>query len=240
LIAVIDYGMGNLRSVEKALQVSGAKTKVTSGARDIARASKIVFPGVGSFGAAMKELKKLRLVEPIKDAIAEGKPFLGLCLGMQLLFEKSEESPGVWGLGVLRGEVKRFNFRRNPSRPLRKSETLGMKFPVGNFKVPHMGWNSIVHSPWPIVHGKKILRGVAKGAYMYFVHSYYVRPRDKGVILTTTDYGIKFASGVAKDNVFGLQFHPEKSQAVGLGILRNFVELKNRTVTPQKRKMALE
>jgi len=205
LIAVIDYGMGNLRSVEKALQVSGAKTKVTSSARDIARASKIVFPGVGSFGAAMKELKKLKLVAPLKDAIAEGKPFLGLCLGMQLLFERSEESPGVRGLGVLHGEVKRFRGRK--------------------LKIPHMGWNNIVHGPWSMDHSMDILKGVPDGAYMYFVHSYYVKPKDKGVILTTTDYGIKFASGVVKDNVFGLQFHPEKSQTVGLGILRNFVGL---------------
>lgn len=214
MIAVIDYKMGNLRSVEKALQVAGARTKVTSSPKDLARADKIVFPGVGSFGAAMKELKKLRLVQPIKDAIAEGKPFLGLCLGMQLLFEKSEESPGVRGLGVLKGEVRRFRFTQYAVRSTQYE-----------FKVPHMGWNNVVQRRAYGVQRKNILKGVPDGVYMYFVHSYYVKPKDNDVTLTTTDYGIKFVSGVAKDNVIGLQFHPEKSQAVGLQILKNFVRM---------------
>ena len=206
MIAVIDYGMGNLRSVEKALQVAGARTKVTSDPKDLKKAEKIVFPGVGSFGDAMRELKKLGLIAPLKDAIAEGKPFLGLCLGLQLLFEKSEEAPGVKGLGVLKGEVKRFRLK--------------------GLKVPHMGWNTIGHqvtrSPGPQA---RILKGIPNDAYMYFVHSYYAKPADKKVILTTTDYGIKFASGICKDNVYALQFHPEKSQALGLKILKNFVAL---------------
>ena len=206
MIAVIDYGMGNLRSVEKALEVSGAKTRVTGKPSDIEKADKVVFPGVGAFGAAMLELRRLRLIEPIKDAICEGKPFLGLCLGLQLLFEKSEEAPGVRGLCVLKGDVRRFRSRA--------------------LKIPHMGWNNIVHSPQSIVHGPDILKGVLSGAYMYFVHSYYVKPKDKDVILTTTDYGIEFVSGVAKDNIYGLQFHPEKSQELGLKILKNFVALK--------------
>jgi len=197
-IAVIDYGMGNLRSVQKALEVSGAKTIVTSKAADLERAEKIVFPGVGAFGEAMKELKHLKLAEPIKAVITEGKPFLGLCLGLQLLFESSDEAPGVKGLCVLKGEVKRFR--------------------AGNLKVPHMGWNTITHRA-------KILNGVPSGSYMYFVHSYYVRPKDKSVILTTTDYGIKFVSGICKDNIYGFQFHPEKSQELGLKILKNFVRL---------------
>lgn len=201
MIAVIDYKMGNLRSVEKALQVVGGRTKVTSDPKDLAKADKIVFPGVGSFGEAAAELKRLKLIEPLKGAIADGKPFLGLCLGLQLLFEKSEEAPGVKGLGVLAGEVKRF-------RPKTKA-----------FKVPHMGWNSIAGS------GGGLLKGVADGAFMYFVHSYYVKPADKGIILTTTDYGITFASSVCKDNIFGLQYHPEKSQDVGLRIVRNFVRM---------------
>ena len=202
MIAVIDYGMGNLRSVQKALEVSGAKTKVTSNAKDIEKCSKLVFPGVGAFGAAMKELKRLKLVDPIRDAIAEGKPFLGLCLGLQLLFDKSEEAPGVKGLSILKGEVRRFK--------------------VKDLKIPHMGWNCINQKPKT---KNKILDGVPNGSYMYFVHSYYVKPKDKGVILTTTDYGTEFVSGVCMDNVYGLQFHPEKSQETGLKILKNFVGL---------------
>ena len=206
MIAVIDYGMGNLRSVEKALEVAGGKIRVVSDRKGIERCEKLVFPGVGSFGDAMKELKSRRLIEPIKAAIKIGKPFLGLCLGLQLLFEKSEEAPGIKGLGILAGEVKRF-------RP-------------GVLKVPHMGWNNIVVSRSSLVASKKILKGIPDNSYMYFVHSYYVKPKDKGVILTTTDYGMKFVSGVAMDNVYGLQFHPEKSQAVGLKILKNFVRLR--------------
>lgn len=205
MIVVIDYGMGNLHSVRKALEVMGAKVKVSSRAEDISKADKIVFPGVGSFGEAMKELNRRKLVKPIKAAIAGGKPFLGLCLGLQLLFERSEEAPGARGLGVLKGDVKRF-----------RAEGL---------KVPHMGWNNVVYSPQSIVHGLKILKNVPKGSYMYFVHSYYVKPKDKKVVLTTTSYGIDFASGVCKDNVYAFQFHPEKSQALGLKILKNFVRL---------------
>lgn len=205
-IAIIDYGMGNLRSVEKALEISGAETIVTSRVWDIEKSSKIVLPGVGSFGDAMKELKARRLIEPIKDAIKSGKPFLGLCLGLQLLFEKSEEARGVRGLGILEGEVKRF-----------RSRTL---------KVPHMGWNNIAYSVECMAYSKKIFKGVPDNSYMYFVHSYYVKPKDPGVVLTTTDYGIKFVSAVAMGNVYGLQFHPEKSQAIGLKILKNFVRLK--------------
>lgn len=207
MIAVIDYGMGNLRSVQKALELVGAKTKVASSASDIAKCDKLVFPGVGAFGDAMKELRKRALVEPIKDAIRDGKPFLGLCLGMQLLFEKSDEAPGVKGLSVLKGDVKRF------------------KFAKGGLKVPHMGWNSIAVTPKASAASRRIFKGVSDDAYMYFVHSYYVRPKEKAVTLTTTDYGIDFVSGVHKDNIYGLQFHPEKSQALGLKILENFVKL---------------
>jgi len=200
MIAVIDYGMGNLRSVEKALEVVGQKAVVTSKIRDIERCDKLVFPGVGSFGEAMKELKARRLIEPIKAAIESGKPFLGLCLGLQLLFEMSEEAPGVKGLGVLAGEVKRFR--------------------AGTLKVPHMGWNNIEFRSRK--SKVRILDKIPNNSYMYFVHSYYVKPEDEGMVLTTTDYGIKFTSGIVMDNVYGLQFHPEKSQAVGLKILKNF------------------
>jgi len=205
MIVVIDYGMGNLHSVRKALEVVGAKAKVSSCAADILKAKKIVFPGVGSFGEAMKELNKRKLVKPIKDAIAAGKPFLGLCLGLQLLFETSEEAPGVKGLGILEGKVKRFRLK--------------------GLKVPHMGWNQITRGAACRVWQGKILENVPSGSYMYFVHSYYVKPKDRKVVLTTTNYGIDFASGVCKDNVYALQFHPEKSQATGLKILKNFVRL---------------
>ncbi len=208
MIAVIDYGMGNLRSVQKALEEVGARTKVTADPADLKKCGKIVFPGVGSFGDAMKELRRLGLGEAIKDSIAGGKPFLGLCLGLQLLFEKSEESPGVKGLCVFEGEVKRFRFNK------------------GGLKVPHMGWNDIKKPARHKTPGAKILKGVPDGSYMYFVHSYYVKPEDRKAILAVTDYGIDFASGVAKDNVCGFQFHPEKSQAVGLRILENFVNMK--------------
>ncbi|MDD3906000.1 MAG: imidazole glycerol phosphate synthase subunit HisH [Candidatus Omnitrophica bacterium] len=207
MIAIIDYRMGNLRSVEKALQVAGGRTKVTSDPKDIEKCDKVVFPGVGAFGSAMKELKKLKLVAPIREAIAEGKPFLGLCLGLQLLFTKSEEAPGVKGLCVFEGESKKFKFKSSA------------------FKVPHMGWNNIAKNGKIKTKNPEILRGVADGAYMYFVHSYYVRPKDKSIILTTTDYGGDFVSGVCRDNVYAFQFHPEKSQALGLKILKNFVKL---------------
>jgi glutamine amidotransferase len=225
MIAVIDYGMGNLRSVQKALEVVGAKTRVTSSPKDLEKCEKLVFPGVGAFGAAMKELKKLKLVEPIRSAIDEGKPFLGLCLGLQLLFEKSEEAPGVKGLGVFEGESKRFKFRKiAPSIPSVR-RNLRMKVSYENFKVPHMGWNSIAYSVERISDRKKILAGVPSNSYVYFVHSYYVKPKDRDVILTTTDYGIDFVSGVARGNVYGFQFHPEKSQETGLKMLKNFVRL---------------
>jgi glutamine amidotransferase len=204
-IAVVDYGMGNLRSVEKALEVAGVRTLLTSSPDGIDRCDKIVFPGVGAFGDAMKELRRRRLVRPIISAIESGRPFLGLCLGLQLLFEKSEEAPGIKGLGVLKGEVKRFRFAADR-----------------RIKVPHMGWNSIKYGR---TFKTGILRGVPDGSYMYFVHSYYVKPADKSAILTTTGYGIDFVSGVAKDNIYGLQFHPEKSQSVGLKMLGNFVRL---------------
>jgi len=207
MIAVIDYGMGNLRSVQKALEAAGAKTKVTSDPEVLKACRKIVFPGVGAFGEAMAELGRRRLIEPLKDAIAEGKPFLGLCLGLQLLFEKSAEAPGVKGLCVFKGSVKKFKFKER------------------GLKVPHMGWNSMDRGSKAAGKRPDILSGVPVGAHMYFVHSYYVEPKDKKIVITTTDYGIKFVSGIAKDNVYGFQFHPEKSQALGLKILKNFVSL---------------
>jgi imidazole glycerol-phosphate synthase subunit HisH len=215
MITVIDYGMGNLHSVRKALEIIGAKVKVSARAGDIEGAEKIVFPGVGSFGEAMRELKRRGLIKPLKNAIAEGKPFLGLCLGMQLLFDKSEEAPGVEGLCVLRGDVRRFKFTQYAIRNTQYS-----------LKVPHMGWNTIIRNTQYTIRNTQILKGVPSGSHMYFVHSYYVRPKDESVILTTTDYGIDFTSGARKDNIYGFQFHPEKSQSLGLRILKNFAALK--------------
>jgi glutamine amidotransferase len=208
MIAVIDYGMGNLRSVQKALEKTGGKAMLTDDPEMVARAEKIVFPGVGAFGDAMKELERRGLDRAIKGAIASGKQFLGLCLGMQLLFEKSEEAPGAKGLCVLEGSVKRFRFK---GRAL---------------KVPHMGWNRIAKQMARKALGGGMLRGVPDGSYMYFVHSYFVEPKEKDLVLTTTDYGRRFVSGICKDNIVGLQFHPEKSQGLGLRILKNFVEMR--------------
>jgi glutamine amidotransferase len=214
MIAVIDYGMGNLRSVQKALEKAGAKTKVTSDPADLGGCDKVVFPGVGAFGDAMRELKRRGLDSAIRDAIGAGKPFLGLCLGLQLLFEKSEEAPGVKGLCVLRGEVKRFRGSRFVARGS-----------INGLKIPHMGWNQISRFAKHDSRNPGILRGTPDGSYVYFVHSYYVKPKDRKVIMTTTDYGVTFVSAVRDDNVYGFQFHPEKSQGLGLKILENFVRL---------------
>lgn len=216
MIAIIDYGMGNLRSVQKALEVVGAKTKIVSKPTGLKSCEKIVFPGVGAFGDAMRELRLSGLDEAIRGSIKKGKPFLGLCLGLQLLFEKSEEAPRVKGLGILKGEVEKFCFSKNEKRAT--NDVL---------KVPHMGWNSIVNSRSSIVNKNRLLKAIPKGSHFYFVHSYYVKPKDRKSVIAETDYGIRFVSGVCKDNVFGLQFHPEKSQGLGLKILKNFISLKS-------------
>ena len=229
MIIVIDYGMGNLHSVRKALEVVGARAKASSDPRDIENAEKIVFPGVGSFGAAMNELKRRKLVIPVKNAISEGKPFLGLCLGLQLLFDTSEEAPGVKGLGVLKGEVKRFRHSSLavPALPARLAAKprAGRRRSKETLKVPHMGWNVILRKTKNGKRKTDILYGVPDGSYMYFVHSYYAVPKDRRDTLTVTDYGIDFTSGVHRDNIYAFQFHPEKSQELGLRILKNFVQL---------------
>ncbi len=214
MIAIIDYGMGNLRSVQKAIEASGGKTMVITSGRALSGAAKIVFPGVGAFGDAMRELKKRKFIAPIKKAIRAGKPFLGLCLGLQLLFEESEEGGRVKGLGILKGKVRRFKFAPYAARRTQHA-----------LKIPHMGWNTITRRTPYAVRSTDILHDIPDSSFMYFVHSYYVAPEDRSVILTTTDYGVRFVSGVCKANVYGLQFHPEKSQGVGLKILRNFVRL---------------
>ncbi|MFA5389097.1 MAG: imidazole glycerol phosphate synthase subunit HisH [Candidatus Omnitrophota bacterium] len=201
MIAIIDYGMGNLRSVQKAFEKFCPDVRVTSSAKDILCADKVILPGVGAFRVAMNELKKRGLIGPIRSSIEKGRPFLGVCLGMQILFTESEEGGSVKGLDIIKGRVKKFK---------KKS----------GLKVPHMGWNT--------VKSKKesdIMKGVRGNSYMYFVHSYYAAPKDKAVTLCETDYAGKFTSGVAMGNVYGFQFHPEKSQSAGLRIVENFAKL---------------
>ena len=205
MIAIIDYGMGNLGSVAKAFAALGAETKVTRAPADLRGARKIVLPGVGSFGNAMFGLKRLKLIKALLDGIKDGKPYLGLCLGMQVLFEESREGGRRKGLGILQGSIVSF----------KKSRGL---------KVPHMGWNRIKRTRGKIEC--PLLKGVPDRAWMYFVHSYYPAPRDKAIIAASTDYGIDFASMVWKDNIYATQFHPEKSQGWGLKILENFVKLR--------------
>jgi len=199
MIAIVDYGMGNLMSVQKALEKLGAKTILTNNPETISKSKKLILPGVGAFGDAVKGLKAHNLENSIRDFIKSNKPFLGICLGLHILFEESEESTDVKGLGILKGKVAKFKT---------------------NLKVPHMGWNSI-----KIMKKSPILKNIDSGSYVYFVHSYYVEPRDKKTILTLTNYDTDFASMIWKDNIFACQFHPEKSQNIGLKILENFIKI---------------
>jgi imidazole glycerol-phosphate synthase subunit HisH len=199
LIAIIDYGMGNLKSVTNALEKLGADAVVTRDKKVIKSSRAIILPGVGAFGKCIENLEKLELLGFIKETIEEGKQYLGICLGMQVLFESSEEAPGIAGMGVLKGTVPRF---------------------TGNIKIPHMGWNNI-----NIVKETEILKDIENSEHFYFVHSYYCSPDDKGIVATTTPYGGEFVSSVQKNNIFACQFHPEKSQSVGLKLLQNFVNI---------------
>lgn len=202
MIAIIDYGMGNIHSVRKAMERMGADTLVTNKPEDIRSALKLVLPGVGAFDDAMQEMDRMGLTAVIKEAIKKKKPLLGICLGMQLLFERSREAKAAKGLGVLRGSVEKF--------PQRKG-----------LKVPHMGWNqlSLRKNDCPL------LSGIAEASYVYFCHSYYPQPDDAGVTAAVCDYGQQFSCAVWQDNVYGVQFHPEKSQEIGLKIIKNFVQL---------------
>ena len=196
-IVIIDYGMGNLHSVNKAMKYVGAEVEVTSEAAKIAKADKVILPGVGAFGDCMLNLEKYGLVPVIKETLASGKPFLGICLGLQLLFEGSEEAPGIQGLGFFKGQVEKIKT---------------------DLKVPHMGWNSLVlKNPSPLL---------AKSAdgYVYFVHSFHAVPEDKGIITAVCNYGTEVTAAVGSANVQAVQFHPEKSSKVGLGILQSFKE----------------
>jgi len=203
LIAVVDYGMGNLRSVQKALEKVGYTVLVTSDAQQILNARSIVLPGVGAFKDCIHNLEKLNLVEPILKSIKKGKPFLGICLGLQILFTESEEFGKTPGLNLVKGKVLSLS---------RKSKTAHPRL-----KVPHMGWNSL-----SIKKNSPLFSGIEDGSFFYFVHSYYVVPDDKGIVTTTTSYGIEFVSSIQKGNIYACQFHPEKSQQVGLKLLSNF------------------
>ena len=198
MIRIVDYGMGNLRSVQKAFEKLGVAAEIVTSPEQVSSAEKLVLPGVGAFRDAIHELERLKLVEPIREHIRQDKPFLGICLGLQLLFDVSFED-GEWkGLGVLAGDVVRF-----PPSP--------------DLKVPHMGWNTL-----ELTRPSPLLQGVPGDASVYFVHSYYVRPKDESVIAARTNYGISFTSMVARGSLFATQFHPEKSQKVGLKLLENF------------------
>lgn len=197
-IGVVDYRMGNLRSVLTGLKRVSASGFIVSFPEEIGNCDKLILPGVGSFGDAVRNLKKAGLDEGIREFIRRGRPFLGICLGFQLLFEESEESKGVRGLEMFKGKVVRF-----PEIP--------------GIRIPHVGWNSI-----DIKKPSSVLEGVENGTFFYFVHSYYVVPQDRGIVLTETDYFVKFCSSILYENILGVQFHPEKSQREGLKFLYNF------------------
>ena len=201
MIAIIDYDAGNIKSVEKALQKLGADVVITKDAQEILRADKVILPGVGAFGDAMANLKKFGLDKVIYEVVEKGTPFLGICLGLQLLFERSDETPGVEGLGILKGEILRIPDKED-------------------LKIPHMGWNSL-----HLQNQGRLFEGLSEQSYVYFVHSYYLKAEDEQIVKATTDYSVNIHASVEKDNVFACQFHPEKSSDVGLKILKNFVEL---------------
>lgn len=202
MIAIIDYNAGNLKSVEKALHLLGEETVITRSFQEIEAADKVILPGVGAFGDAMEQLKKYELDKVIREVAAQGKPFLGICLGLQLLFEGSDESQGVEGLHILDGQVFRI-----PDAP--------------GLKIPHIGWNSL-----ELANDGRLFQGIENGAYVYFVHSYYLKAANEQIVKATTEYSTHIHASVEQGNVFACQFHPEKSGAVGLSILKNFADLK--------------
>lgn len=201
MTAIIDYDAGNIKSVEKALQFLGEEAVITREPEEILGADRVILPGVGAFGDAMEKLDKYGLIPVIRRTVEEKRPLLGICLGLQLLFESSEESPGVPGLGLLKGKILRIP----PDRGL---------------KVPHIGWNSL-HFP----QESRLFAGIPEGAYVYFVHSYYLAAEEEDIVSAVTEYGVSIHAAVEKGSLFACQFHPEKSSDTGLGILRNFVKL---------------
>ena len=201
MIAIVDYDAGNIKSVEKAVEYLGGKWILTRDAEKILNADKVILPGVGAFGDAMERLEAYGLVPVLKEVAGKDTPFLGICLGLQLMFEDSEESEGVKGLGILKGHIKRI--------------------PVGEYrKIPHMGWNSL-----ELGNEGRLFKGIRDGSYVYFVHSYYLEAEDRSIVKAVTHYNTGIDASVESGNVFACQFHPEKSSAVGLRILKNFLEL---------------
>lgn len=201
MIAIIDYDAGNIKSVEKAMLLLGQEVSITGDREEILKADKVILPGVGAFGDAMENLRRTGLDRVIRETVDKGTPFLGICLGLQLLFERSDEAPGVDGLGILKGEIVRI------------PEADGLK-------IPHMGWNSL-----HLEHDGRLFRGIREGEYVYFVHSYYLKAEDENIVKASTEYGVHIHASVEQDNVFACQFHPEKSSDAGIRILKNFVEL---------------
>ena len=201
MIAIIDYDAGNIKSVEKALLLLGQDVVITGDREEILKADKVVLPGVGAFGDAMDNLRRTGLDQVIREVTDRGTPFLGICLGLQLLFERSDEAPGVDGLGILEGEILRI-----PDKD--------------GLKIPHMGWNSL-----HLENNGRLFRGIEEGSYVYFVHSYYLKAADERIVKASTEYSTHIHASVEKGNVFACQFHPDKSSDVGIQILRNFVEL---------------
>ena len=201
MIAILDYDAGNIKSVEKAFERLGGDVIVTRDYSEIKKADRVVLPGVGSFGDAMDHLKSYELDKVIYELVDKNVPFLGICLGLQLLFEKSDESPGVLGLGILKGSIKK----------IPKEEGL---------KIPHIGWNDL-----SLINDGRLFAGLPQNPYVYFVHSYYLEADDKNIVKATTDYGVNIHASVESDNVFACQFHPEKSSDVGLTILKNFMNV---------------
>jgi len=201
MIAIIDYDAGNIKSVEKAMQLLGQEVTITRDRETIMNADKVILPGVGAFGDAMGKLRQYGLDEVIRDVTAKGTPFLGICLGLQLLFERSDETPGVEGLGILKGEI------------LRIPDQEGLK-------IPHMGWNSLKFQ-----NNGRLFKDIPEDSYVYFVHSYYLKAQDREIVSATTTYGIELDVAIHKDNVHAVQFHPEKSGVRGIEMLENFASL---------------
>ncbi len=202
-IVIVDYGSGNLRSVQKGFGKVGAFAEISSSPQSVSNATHVVVPGVGAFSECMKNLGRLHLLKPIGTAIQAGKPYLGICLGLQILFTEGEEFGSCPGMDIISGKV--------------------VRFPEGTLKVPHMGWNQVqIGHKAPV----QMLEGIPEGAYFYFVHSYYGLPKESDCIAATTEYGISFPSAIAQDNIFACQFHPEKSQEIGLRLLSNFAKMR--------------
>lgn len=202
MIAIIDYDAGNIKSVEKALISLNEDAVITRDKNIIKSADHVILPGVGAFGDAMEKLEKYDLIPVIQDVCKNGTPFLGICLGLQLMFESSEESEGVKGLSLLEGKI--------------------VKIPEGEYKkIPHMGWNDLTLSG-----DGRLFKGIENNPYVYFVHSYYLKAKDESIVKATTDYNVKIHASVEKDNIFACQYHPEKSSDVGLKMLKNFIEIK--------------